>query len=350
MDKECLRPPSLEVWRGLYETAITFNDMAPWQWMWDADVVAVRSELVWPETGYCAVLGRNKSFYGFEVCHGEDGFEGFRRIQSGDIHERSPDLLYAKNCLLASFEDKRYLDKKDLAVIKNLGLSFRGKDSWPLFRHYEPGFFPWYISEVQAKFLIICLEQIMDTALRFKRSPNLLKPKHPEEIFARVYSKDGLKEGWNDEWIFPEFPRRVVMIKKSIDEEKIRAIAKKAKPTPMTWEADFSLSSATIGGHGERPYFPLLYLVSDHDSFFIFNMRLEQAYDHGAKMDDLILETMDKHGIYPKQIIFRKPEVGGVLKYLTDRLGIVLRQAKNLPAVDDARKGLDEALGKRRGD
>ena len=144
--------PSNETWQKLYAAAGQFKSLAPWEWMWDSDMVAVQDS-AGNEVGYCVVLGRNGEFFGLDVSLGEEGLEGYARMQAGMIEPDDMDALHTKNCLLVSFEDKKYLDKNDLKIIKKLGLTFRGRDAWSKFRHYEPGFFPWYVSEDQAIFL-----------------------------------------------------------------------------------------------------------------------------------------------------------------------------------------------------
>ena len=154
-----LKFPSDQTRRRLYTAAVAFRELSPWKWMWDSNMIAV-CDPTGEEIGYCVVLGRNGEFFGLEVCLGEEGFEGFAQIQSGIIHPEDWEALHTKNCLLGSFEDRKYLDKNDLEIIRRLELTFHGKDSWPKFRHYEPGLFPWHISEEQAVFLIHCLERL----------------------------------------------------------------------------------------------------------------------------------------------------------------------------------------------
>ena len=94
--------PSDETWHRLHAAATAFRNLAPWEWMWDADMIAVRSP-AGDEAGYCVVLGRNGEFFGLEVCLGEDGLEGFAQIQSGMIHPEDPEALHTKPMLLRCF-------------------------------------------------------------------------------------------------------------------------------------------------------------------------------------------------------------------------------------------------------
>lgn len=336
-----LKSPSDQTWRRLYAAATAFKDLSPWEWMWDSDMLAVRDPSG-NEVGYCVALGRNGEFFGLEVCLGEEGLEGFAQIQSGMIHPEDLEVLHTKNCLLTSFEDRKYLDKNDLKIIKRLGLTFRGKDSWPKFRHYEPGLFPWYISEDQAVFLTRCLEQTMDVAIRFRKSTDLLEPKGKGGYFTRVPAKQGEDVVWHDEWILPEALHKVIVVRNSIDEAKISNIFSKTQKTGMTWEADYFWAPMPVRDGKERPYYPVMYMLSDHDSYFILDMQLESKNNYGAGMGNALLRTVEKQKVYPKKIIFRKPLVGSAFGFFAERFDIKLQRVEKLKAIDDARR---EAFG-----
>ena len=59
-------------------------------------------------------------------------------------------------------------------LIKKLGLKFRGRKQWPVFRSYMPGYFPWFLTKEDALFLTTAIEQSIDVALRFKKDKDLL--------------------------------------------------------------------------------------------------------------------------------------------------------------------------------
>ena len=70
-------------------------------------------------------------------------------------------LLEIQDCLMASFEDWEEIEPKDREVMKALGLKFRGRNAWPLFRSFLPGTFPWYLTAAEARYLTICLGQAL---------------------------------------------------------------------------------------------------------------------------------------------------------------------------------------------
>jgi hypothetical protein len=44
--------------------------------------------------------------------------------------------------LQASWEDREELHVRDRETIKALGRKYRGRQAWPLFRSYQPGYAP----------------------------------------------------------------------------------------------------------------------------------------------------------------------------------------------------------------
>ena len=73
-------------------------------------------------------------------------------------------------------------------LIKQLGLTFRGRNAWPMFRDYRPGLAAWFVDGAQARFLIHALEQLLVIAPRFRADPTLL-PDDVERYLVRVPSK-----------------------------------------------------------------------------------------------------------------------------------------------------------------
>ena len=179
--------PSIAEWKSLYEIALQFKEKKCWDWMWDSDLFGVQNP--WTgEIGYCCIMGRSGEHFALATYSGTEGLDGYLRIANGEIPCDSFDVLEAQKCLMVSFEDRKFVQKPDYEVIKKLGLKFHGKNAWPLFRNYEPGYHPWHITKNEVKYLTLALQQAVDVALRFKDNPHLLTPPKNKEsrYFVRV--------------------------------------------------------------------------------------------------------------------------------------------------------------------
>ena len=345
MDEKLINSPSLEEWRQLYDAAAEFKKIAPWNWMWDSDMFAVQN----PENGeigYCCVLGRNREVFGLAVYLGTEGLEGYLKVASRKVKPHNPDALHTNKCLLTTFEDKKYLSKDDLAVIKQLGLQFSGKNGWTQFQSYQPGYFPWQLTRDEAVYLTICLQQAKEMALRFKDSPDMLEPSESNHYFTRVAKKERDILKWEDAW-FKSVPlRKIVIIHKTMDENRLEKIRKLDRQQKMVWEVDFFYAPAYVAEKGRRPYYPLVFLWVEQYSYFIFSTHITTPEKYKIEFIEYCLRAFESAKIIPGEIQVRKEELLAYLQPLAQKLGFEVRLVKKLRAIDDARKSMKEFLGK----
>ncbi|MDV7396592.1 hypothetical protein RZS08_34670, partial [Arthrospira platensis SPKY1] len=82
------------IWENLFQAAIDFRDLAPWEWMYDADIFGVED----PETGeigWCSVMGAAGEVFSLTVYPGEEGFYSFDRLASIDEETLDTDYMAA---------------------------------------------------------------------------------------------------------------------------------------------------------------------------------------------------------------------------------------------------------------
>jgi hypothetical protein len=134
--------PTLQEWRKLYEAAIQIKQLAPWERMSEDMLFGVQD----PETGeigFVSIMGALGEHFAVAVYIGAKGLQGFWIAHSGDENPFIPaEVILETFHLQASFEDRNMLRKDDRDIIKQLGLKFRGRNEWPMFRSYRPGFVP----------------------------------------------------------------------------------------------------------------------------------------------------------------------------------------------------------------
>jgi hypothetical protein len=157
----------------------------------------------------------------------------------------------------SSFGERKFLQKPDHGVIKKLGLKFRGAKSWPLFRSYEPGCYPWYLNRPQVFFLTHALQQAAEVSLRMKNNDNLLTNSEKDQYLVRVPEQSGSELRWKDEWLSPAPLERAKDEAPVPDEIRLQRIKKRALRPAGIWEVDFFQFSMPIQ-EGGRPFFPAL--------------------------------------------------------------------------------------------
>src|SRR5215218_316596 len=176
--------PDIQGWRRLYEAAVRVKEISPWEWMTEADVFGVQN----PESGelgFVSVMGMLGEHYAVSLYLGSEGIHGFLDLQEmGPFAD--PGALIQIPQIQASFENREELDKRDREVIEELGLKFRGRNAWPMFRSYRPSLFPWFLEAGEIRFLSYALEQLADVAPRFREDSSLLEPSGGTSYLLRV--------------------------------------------------------------------------------------------------------------------------------------------------------------------
>jgi hypothetical protein len=328
--------PSLQEWKALYDATTEFKNAAPWDWMHDTDIFGIQDP-VSGETGYCCIMGAAGEHYALGVYSGSEGLEGLLRILSGEFSQSHDEALYVQKCLMASFEDREYLQKQDLQQIKALGLKFRGANAWPLFRNYTPGFVPWYLTGEEARFLTLALQQAIEVSLRFKKNAGILIPPSRGDFFVRVPVKQGENILWKDEWIEPSFPESKDP-EIHIDETLLNRLKKARLERRGIWEADFFYVPAPIWEKGKRPYYPYMSLLVEHNSAMILNFQLEKKEEFALKFPEKFVSFLERVKIAPQVFLVKRDEVGRFLEPFAAKAGIEIEMVENLPALEYAQR------------
>ncbi len=338
--------PTLKEWRPLYQAAIRLKEVAPWEWMTETDIFGVQNPET-GETGFISVMGMLGEHVALAVYLGAEGLYRFWNFQ--EMIESSsavtPEMLFELPHLQASFEDRAQLSREDRAVIRQLGLKFRGAQAWPMFRSYRPGFWPWYLEAAEARFLTCVLEQAIEVALRFKEDPALLEPPDDESYLVRVPHNGG-GVAWEDQIVRvpPPEPKPISI---PMDMEALETV-KRLPRTRHTFEMDLFILPTPIGERGTRPYLPYVLLMTDADSGMILGSDLLKPEPNLEALWGLVPVTvvyrLAQVGRLPRQINVRSPLVFELLQLLTPELGFKVNSKSTLRSLDRARETLWEWL------
>lgn len=334
--------PTLGEWKDLYETAMMFKELAPWQWMMDADLFGVEDP-EGGETGYCCVMGALGEVLGLAVYLGSEGLSLFEEIQSGKISPENEDIHVRQKCLAVTFDDRGTLDKEDLNLIKALKLRFRGRQAWPCFRSHRPGYVPWFLSGAEARYLSLALRYTMLIAEKMREKHDLLRSGRKGEYRVAYVSAEGGKPVWRERWSKPApWDNRVP--EPVVDELRLARIKGHTQKVADTWEVDFFFAPLIID-EGERPFFPYVALYAVHKAYHILNFCIAKQSEFSEQFAQNFLEMLEKLKLLPRAIMVRNDTTYAFLKPMTDRLGVLLKKAKNLPAVENAKESFIRHLG-----
>lgn len=335
MEKE----PSLADWQRLYEAALRFKEAAPWQWMGDLQVFGVRD----PEgdaVDYCSILGNLGDVFGLVAYLGSEGLVSLSRVARAK--QRDAFEAYARqNCLSVFFGSRSELTERDRAVIKALGLKFRGSTAWPLFRRQLPGYYPWYLTAEEARFFAALIEQATSFCLELKDNPGLLEPPQPDLVLVRVYDRE---RGWQSTWFSP--PPHVLPVAVP-GKAALKRIAAQFPRSNACWETGFFFLPATVREEETgRPFFPLVMLWVDRDSGMILHMEMARYGQWQALAESFTAAAAAARRL-PAEIATTQEEVAVLFQDLACGLGINVKKERSAKSFAAARKYLFQGMGPR---
>ncbi len=337
--------PTPQEWSALYQAAIEFRDLAPWQWMWDTDLFGVQEPRT-GEVGYCCIMGRLGEHFAMAVYEGSEGLAGLWQMRQVSNASNPVDILMLQKCLMASFEDRRQLQQQDLSQIQSLGLKFRGRHAWPQFRSYLPGYQPWFLTAPQTRFLTLALQQSLDVARRFQTDPDLLPQASPKGAYlVRVQQPDG---SWRDTFAKPA--QAVAERPSALPLDDITAARadrlKRLPKTRGTLEMEFFyMPGAVKGENGGRPYFPYVVMAADTASGMILGINVVSTEEIAPAMVGALLDVIEQVNMLPAEVLVGREEARVWLQPLVRELGIRVVRVRQLPAIEAARSELSNYMG-----
>lgn len=274
----------LPVWRNLFAAAIALREIEPWRSMSDSDVFGVQNPED-KEIGYCCVLGELGEVLGLVAYLGSEGLEQHRKILSGKLRADFLEIVYGQTCLTAWFSNRGDLDKTDIKIATQLGLKPRGRAAWPQFRSFRPGYHPWFLTEDEAKYLTLCLQQTREVALCIRSNPEWLSAPSKGQYRVRVpvESRDPQEEAqanqvaqpscsesltgqpllfadlarsrswqWCDQWLNPAPLPKPVIRSVPLDEVRLLRIKNASRGHHGIWEIDGYYTSEPVNGMSGR--------------------------------------------------------------------------------------------------
>ncbi len=330
--------PTLADWKKLYDLMAQFEQLAPWDWMEEDDIFGFEMPGT-GELGFISVMGALGEHYAMAIYQGTKGLGGFWHMQ--ELGPRlTPEFILTVPQLQASFEDREEITKEDRAVIKQLGLKFRGAKAWPQFRSFRPGCLPWYTEKAEVEMLICGLEQLLDVAPRFEDDPDLLMPTEDDNDYLVRVLDDGV---WKDSIRRIQSPKETTLHFK-MNMQALNAL-KQAMPGQHTLEVDlFMMTTPIQEKRSERPYFPYMLMICDKKSGMILGTELLQPLPDlktmREKVPALIVTTLAGR-VAPKEFVARDGFALTAVEILAKELGCKVKKSARLPAIDSARRELE---------
>jgi len=317
-------------WREIYAVAEKFNALRPWELLDGLDLIGVRN-LGSGETGYGVVMGSEGTLFGYCLYLGAEGFDVYRRLTDMELDIEDDDVFALQYCLKLELGSRNYLEPQDLAVIKSLGLKFKGKNDWPQFRSLRPSYFPWYLDEKEARFLNIGLEAVCHHTEELVKGTVEVSMREKEILVYNVMpgSPAKLTSGWE--------PRPVVERKPiptlPIDLKRISALGSRKLKPDSPWEAGiFFLPSPLLDS--KRPYFMRVAAVCQQSTGHAFGGEvLPPEAGDAQSLAEAILSSVEKSGFLPEVIYVGDEDVAVALEPLINSIRSSIRYLEKLDVI-----------------
>ena len=328
--------PTLNDWRALFRAAQAFRELAPWGWMEDSHLVGVQDPVT-GEIGYLSVLGKLGETLGLVVYLGRKGFDSYLNLLGADPEEFEWDVYIGQRCLTLFFEGREDLSSRDLALIRKLGLRFRGKQAWPKFRSHRPGYEDWYLDQEEVRYFTVALEQSLVLATRLREEPELGEKGPRGQILVRVSGREG--DSWEDQWL-PEPPPAPLEPVPFVPEGLVSSL--KGKPRQGIWEVDvFGLPALIREGEGSPAIYAASFLCVHQESGFVLNSSIEPYPTRFENLAHWFVTTLGESKLgWPEEVWVSRPELVAALGGLLGELGIKLTLVVELEALDGAKEVL----------
>jgi len=331
----------LKTWRRLYEAADLLKVQKPWELIDDYDFVTVELRGR-KESAYCRVLGDLERAYMINVFESSDAlFDAIYEMEHDEIpwHQNSRYI----NCLSVVYSDREILIPEDRKMIDLLGLKYRGRKAWPLFRTFEKGYVGMRLNVEEAARLAEVLEQLAP-AIADMRAEDLELDIDGEETILRRFNKktkswETLVAPLNDE------PKHIESF--SVTDEIMMSQLKRVRKLQKVVEIDVMHHILSIDNAALRKRRLARFAMAcevDKPAEPYITSPLEPEDDEISTILNILIGYINEIG-RPREIIVRDDIIEIAIQEICSELGIKTSVSESLPAIDavfGAITGLDE--------
>jgi hypothetical protein len=287
----------IDHWPETLQASKTFLQTKPWQEIPDHHIFVI----IDPETDvhlFCSVLGNGKELYGLAVYIGMEGFFSLMDTLSG--HGDNFETVQGQRSLLVTFEDRGDLEKEEYELIKRYDIPFRGKQSWPSFVSFKPGYVPWMMDNEEARILSLALQQTVALYEEIKQGLQLPFTPDEEKVLIRKWRENKfVNEVMEIEEILTGLPEMDM----TFSEIDVKRLTKIKRRIPVTIELMCTAVNAPVMTPGtDRPIFPTILFAVDHENGEVMYQNIFQEPLNDKTVQHAVLDMIQKLESMPHTI------------------------------------------------
>lgn len=320
---------TLEEWRALYDIAIRLKDMKPWEELWDMDLITILPHEK-EEPCICSVMGRGGECYGIGAYIGVNAIHNFFVMASSQDIPPSQLIRYQNN-IMCYFGNRDELTKKELNIIKELGLKFRGANNWIYFRVFEAGYAPHMPEKRQVLELTDILKHLY-MAIKALHNGVEVDFEGGKTLIRRFHEEDNT-------WINYEMPIFMPEVQYPVPALEDQLLIQRLKKQPQgnaILELDIAYLNSTINDISyDKPLIPRLCILADVRSGLLLSQVMITPEDDDVNVIfGTIIDYILQKG-KPKQILVRDTHTLSILMDLCKQVGIRILISEKLQGIDE---------------
>jgi hypothetical protein len=334
-------PPGLpaELARPLVAASARVAELKPWEFMSDLHLVGVRDATT-GELHVASVMGALRQVFGVIFYR---RVLGLRYIHKMATEPSGPDpeaAIEALDYLQVEWTSKRELRRTDQETLANAAYKPAGRGPvWPRFSSCEPGWFPWFPNQTEARQLADFIQRVNRFARLLKYTTTLYQ-NHPAGEVPLVPAGPEDSLGPEEiEWL-PLVPGPVPPPEPIVLSAEDRAALQNL---PVRSECIFELLARLMpemsffDDEAHRPVCGRIGLLSDRASFYILSSQIV----HGAAplrevAGKVLVKGLLAAKARPSAIHVDWKDLLEVLRPAGESIGVPVRLVKSLPAASDA--------------
>ena len=341
----------------LFETAFRYKKAGLWKVLWDSELFAIK--LKDDKIGYVSIMGKNGEYNGLGIYIGDEGFSSYRLLQNLDPYMLSEykyrETVLQQNCLQVAFGSKEDLPPEELEetriYAKEHGIRLSGKNAYPQFIKFDPGYFPW---KVQTDDDMEALYEAMEASIMLAEvftttTPEVIGiiPVTPDETEVPLFERRGDQLHTIGLIPLPPIKEEKYEYIKATNDVAIAGL-KKLKQQGI-WEMEFIRMLEPVQNNPEEvPHYPALILAAEKESGYMLPVPLvEFAEKDPKKLLDEFAKAWKLQKIRPKEVRCRDERTFAMVKDFCEKIGSkVSIYTGEMPALDEAEEALmDKTLG-----
>lgn len=321
---------TIEEWKRLYEVATRIQELAPWELLWDMDIIGIREGEEYENTVFYSILGKGGECYGIAVYEGYDAFNSFLMLTMQEQMNLSTEYaMFNQNNLTCYWGNRDELSAKQREIIKELGYKYRGKNNWLYFLSYEPEYYPYNLNQDE---VLRMTEHLEDLERAFAYCKETDVDFEEGNMFSFVYSAG------RETWHFGEEPLPFTSYNFGnfviTDEELLEELSKVPQKT-FSLEADVRPMGAAVSDKKyDKPANPAMSILVEANTEMIISCEMnEPNEDAMVSLAESVIGFIFKAGA-PKEIRVSNIIVKAALEQICETCGIKLKRVKHLKGID----------------